>query len=336
MESKQSKKDELRINEAIGKDSPLIKFPPLAILRPSKSICKIVTPNTISSGFLIKFFKGEEDFFCLLTNNHVITNDLIEQKITISFYYDNESKPKEISLNGNERLIKEFTEIDIDATVIEILTKDNIDKDYFLQPSIDHMDNTDKLLNREITIIQYPLGGELSYSNGRVEEINGYEFTHKVSTQSGSSGNPVFLKDSIKVIGLHKSGIKDKSENFGDFIGPIFNYFKNRLNYKIFLENGEYYIGKLKNKLKFGKGKIYYNDGKIKYDGEFIDDKFEGFGKYFSKNGGYYIGEWRNNKPHGKGKLLLNKGYIFKNDILLDCKYLNGKKMEWKSKRILL
>ena len=41
-------------------------------------------------------------------------------------------------------------------------------------------------------------------------------------------------------------------------------------------------IGKLKNKLKFGKGKIYYNDGKIKYDGEFIDDKFEGFGKYFS------------------------------------------------------
>ena len=205
--------------------------------------------------FLIKFFKGEEDFFCLITNNHVITKDLIEQKITISFYYDNESKPKDINLNRNERLIIEFSEIDIDATVIEILSKDNIEKDYFLLSSIDYMDNFDKLLNREITIIQYPLGGELSYSNGRIEEINGYEFTHKASTQSGSSGSPVFLKDSIKVIGLHKSGIKDKSENFGDFIGPIFNFFKNRLNYKIFLENGEYYIGKLKNKLKFGKEK---------------------------------------------------------------------------------
>ena len=85
--------------------------------------------------------------------------------------------------------------------------------------------------------------------------------------------------------------------------------------------------------MKFGKGKIYYNDGNIKYDGEFIDDKFEGFGKYFSKNGGYYIGEWRGNKPHGKGKLLLNKGYIFKNDILLDGKYLNGEKRNGKGKQ---
>ena len=148
MKSKQPKNDELRINEAIVKDSALIKFPPLAILRHSKSICKIVTPSTIYSGFLIKFFKGEEDFFCLITNNHIITKDLIEQKITISFYYDNESKPKDINLNRNERLIIEFSEIDIDATVIEILSKDNIEKDYFLLSSIDYMDNFDKLLNR--------------------------------------------------------------------------------------------------------------------------------------------------------------------------------------------
>ena len=40
-------------------------------------------------------------------------------------------------------------------------------------------------------------------------------------------GSPIFLKDSIKIIGIHKSGKPDNSENYGDFIGPIFQYFKN-------------------------------------------------------------------------------------------------------------
>ena len=157
MESNQAKKDDSRINEGEVKGSSLIKFPPLSILKPSKSICKIITPEKISSGFLIKFFLGEEDFFSLMTNEHIITKELIEQKKIISLFYDNESKMKEIELNPNERIIKEFIEIEIDATVVQILPKDNIEKDYFLLPLIDYIDNYDKLLNKEITIIQYPL-----------------------------------------------------------------------------------------------------------------------------------------------------------------------------------
>ena len=61
--SNQSKKDDLIINEGILKDSQIFQLPPPSILIPSKSICKIETPkNMISSGFLIKFFKGEKDF----------------------------------------------------------------------------------------------------------------------------------------------------------------------------------------------------------------------------------------------------------------------------------
>ena len=54
------------------------------------------------------------------------------------------------------------------------------------------------------------------------------------------------MKDSIRVVGIHKAGKIDNSENYGDFIGPIFNYFKNELKYKIILDNGEYYIGELR------------------------------------------------------------------------------------------
>ena len=58
----------------------------------------------------------------------------------------------------------------LDAAIIEILSKDKIDERYFLLPCIDYMINYEGLINKEITIIQYP-GGKLSYSNGIIKEI---------------------------------------------------------------------------------------------------------------------------------------------------------------------
>ena len=43
------------------------------------------------------------------------------------------------------------------------------------------------------------------------------------NTEYGSSGGSVFLKESLKAIGIHKGGEKEKNENYGDFIDPIFN-----------------------------------------------------------------------------------------------------------------
>ena len=67
-----------------------------------------------------------------MTNEHIITNELIKERKTINVYYDYESKVKEINLNPEERFIKEFiTDLNIDATIVEILSTDNIEKDYF-------------------------------------------------------------------------------------------------------------------------------------------------------------------------------------------------------------
>ena len=160
------------------------------------------------------------------------------------------------------------------------------------------MNNFNELLNKDITIIQYPLG-QLSYSNGIIKKIDKFEFTQLSSTLRWSSGSPVFLKDNIKVIGIHKSTNKETHENYGDFIVPIFNYIKNRFNYKIYLEDDNYYIGELNNNLKHGKGIIYYNNGIIKYDGYFIKDKFEGKGKDNDKL--EFEGEYLNG-VRGKGQ----------------------------------
>ena len=66
------------------------------------------------------------------------------------------------------------------------------------------MNNFNEFFNKDIIIIQYPLG-QLSYSNGIIKKIDKYEFTQLSSTLNGSSGSTVFLKDNIKVIGIHKS-----------------------------------------------------------------------------------------------------------------------------------
>ena len=174
---------------------------------------------------------------------------------------------------------------------------------------MDYMNNIEKLKNEEITIIQYPKG-KLSYSNGIITEIDNYELTHLASTEEGSSGSPIFIKGSIKVIGIHKGGKKDKNENYGDFIGPIYNFFINLLKYKIELENGEYYIGEFKNDLRNGKGILYYSNGNIQYEGDWINDNAEGNGKYIWENGQYYIGQYKNGLKHGKGTIFYSNGNI--------------------------
>ena len=197
----------------------------ISLLQASTSLCKLVTDKKIASGFLIKLFKDQEDFFCLMTNEHVIREDMVKRKENFLFYFDNEKKTREIKLDADERYIKNFQDINIDAIVIEILPKDNIPSDYFLLPNIDYMNNQDELIDAEIAILQYP-SGKSSYSFGKLKAINdNYQFAHSASTLQGSSGSPIFLKNTSRVIGIHKMG--GTSQNYGDFIGPIFNYFRN-------------------------------------------------------------------------------------------------------------
>ena len=178
----------------------------------SKSLCFIKTQNTSGSGFLIKLFKGTQDFFCLMTCEHVIKKEMVNQRKTISFFYDSiNAKLKEIILNPDERFrnlnINEM-EYNLNAIAIEILPKDDIPKEYFLLPDIKNIYNFNNLKNENVLIIQYPKG-QLSYAYGKIKEINKikYEFSHLVSTNVGSSGSPIFLKDSIQVIGIHRGGI---------------------------------------------------------------------------------------------------------------------------------
>ena len=90
-------------NEAfVNRENPLQKLPKY-IANVSKSLCKLECENLTASGFLLKLKKEGKEFFCIMTCEHVITREMIQQRKTMSFYYDSiEAKTQEIELNPED------------------------------------------------------------------------------------------------------------------------------------------------------------------------------------------------------------------------------------------
>ena len=78
----------------------------------------------------------------------------------------------------------------------------------------------------------------------------------------------------------------------------------------MYYEDGYYYIGKFEDDQRNGEGTLYEKDGKIKFKGEFKNNKYS-YGKLFLEDGNYYIGPFVDGKRHGEGKIY-NKDNILK------------------------
>ena len=310
--------DAFRINQGINQNSELKAIDDLLDI--GKSICKIITLNYLGTGFFLKLYRRNKPFYCLMTNEHVITQNMITKQEKIKIIYDNQHKNFEINLDKNERYIQDFLYLGIDVTIIEILFKDNIPENYFLLPNLEYLNGYESFKGEKIYIFQFPKGGKLSYSIGVIKEINIYknEMSHLASTLAGSSGSPIIIYGSNLVLGIHKQAHLIKNENYGNFIGPIIDVLENNIqikklinddyiyegeltekeikegNGRLTFKNGEIYIGQFKNDKYEGKGVLYYNykKKKVKYEGDFIEGKYNGKGKLIEKNNEYYIGQF--------------------------------------------
>ena len=225
-----------------------------------------------------------------MTNNHIITSKLIRDKTKVIINYENETKKLSFDLNKEERIIICFQEsTKIDVTIVEITPKDKIDESYFLEPSTKQFEQIEKT---KIQIVQNPGGNELSYSDGEISGIyekNKNMFLHDSGTFGGSYGSPIVLKWEERVFAIHKGTLKKVNKNIGIFIKKIIDVI---VNYK-----------------KNGKGRDYYKNGKIKYEGNFLDDKYEDKdAKFYYENGDLYIGEFKNGIQKGNGVIY---SYIF-------------------------
>ena len=135
-----------RINE-VEIDNSELKPLDKNIIKVSPSVCKIIINKYNGSGFFIKLNINDNILLCLMTNEHVIKREMIENKENIEIKYDCEFKGIKINLDKTKRIIKDFIDINIDATIVEILPEDNIEEHYFLEPEINNIKN---LINHPI------------------------------------------------------------------------------------------------------------------------------------------------------------------------------------------
>ena len=318
----------------------------------NKATVKIIQSDGFSSGFFLKTKRNEKPFYCLITNNHVISEKEINAKDEIHLIFDGQKKLK-FNLDKEERIIICLDEnLKLDVTIVEILPKDNLNDSNdsnFFQPYEELDELNEKFLGNDIRIVQFPEGGEISLSTGKIIkffETNSNCFFHDASTKKGSSGSPIMLKGDDKVFGIHRGS--NQVNNIGIFIGIIIDiimsikkngkrrefYDNGKIKYegnfkddeyedenaKYYYENEDYYIGPFKNSKKNGKGKEYYKNNKLKYDGNFKEDKYDDEKAiYYYENGEYYIGSFKEGKRNGKGI-----EYYEKDKIKYDGNYLNN------------
>ena len=70
--------------------------------------------------------------------------------------------------------------------------------------------------------------------------------------------------------------------------------------------NGSTYIGDFKNGLKHGKGRWQKGEGKqiSVYEGDYVNDKKEGFGVFRWASGNVYEGSFKGDERDGHGKMI--------------------------------
>ena len=95
---------------------------------------------------------------------------------------------------------------------------------------------------------------------------------------------------------------------FSETITEIYDFsFDNFYN-----DNGEKFIGEIKNGLKDGKGTLFYEkenkNKRQRYEGDFKNDKPNGRGILYWNDGSKYEGEWKNDIKEGKGIMYYNNG----------------------------
>ena len=217
-------------------DTKHAKKMPLKVLNEiSESICKIMIlgsekENWNATGFFMKFQKGKEKTINLLiTNSHVIPQDIIDSKNIIVIILGNGSEII-IELDNEKRFIK-CLKTPIDITAIEILDTDEIDNNIkYLSYDLNYEEGYQQYINADVFSLQHPLGNDTECASGKIIEIcsnNNFEFIHSIDTNYGSSGSPVILVGNSRVIGIHKSHSKKNEYNKGTFIGALIKEIQN-------------------------------------------------------------------------------------------------------------
>ena len=209
------RKTEASLNDSIKPVS--IKDTELILQQMKKCVCKIHLGPKKGTGFFIKIPYKNQLLNALMTNNHVLGENEIQDGNSITISMNNEEIIKNIKIDSKR---KRYTNEILDITIIELLERDNIinylslDKQILDIINFGKDDNSVNYYNNlykkgSIYILNYISNNsadEIFISYGLLDNINKNEIYHRCSTGNGSSGSPILLLKTKKVIGIHFGG----------------------------------------------------------------------------------------------------------------------------------
>ena len=162
----------------------------------------------------------------LITNNHVLSSELI-----------NSNNDIRITINGKNKTIplkqrKIWTDEKMDFTCIEIKEKeDNIDTFYNLDDNIFKNNSSNEYyLNKNVLIFAINKENkQIVFSNGLIKKCKDCFFAYTCNTYQGCSGGCITNETNNSVIGIHRGEIETKNKNVvnqGIFISNVIKYIK--------------------------------------------------------------------------------------------------------------
>ena len=218
-------------------------------------ICKIYLKNgEIGTGFFCKIPFNNNLLPVLITNNHVLNENDIDNNKKIKLMINNKVKTIEID---NSR--KKYTNPDknIDLTIIEIKPKKDGINNYL------EIDENDLYQDKESIELEYKkksiyilnYSNEQSVSYGLINYIkDNKRISHYCNIEKNSSGSPILSLKTFKVLGIQCDNSQNLEFNYGIFIKFAidefnkynqYNEYKNEINiiYKTDKENEENIFG---------------------------------------------------------------------------------------------
>ena len=161
----------------------------------AKAVCRISTPRSLGTGFLIA------DGNYIMTNNHVLNSIDQAARSTAEFGFEEGSEDvTRIALLPDLLFI---TDRNLDFTIVACDSTTLVD----VEPIALLRNPATVSRNEQVNIIQHPSGRkkEIAIHNNRVKRIQDLVIHYETDTEPGSSGSPVF-NNAWELVALHHAG----------------------------------------------------------------------------------------------------------------------------------
>ena len=192
-----------------------------------KCVCKLkIKSSSFGTGFFC--YIPSKEIRVLITNNHIIDENFINNEKELIIYLEADEKQEEKIINLKYKRFS-FTSKKFDVTIIEILDEDIIDNYFEVDEKII---KNNEFRNESVFNLQFTKGTELNASFGKIiRKINNDKkrFIYDAGAEAGSSGSPIILTNGLKVIGLHKGRVKshqnnNNKQNLGIYLEQIIQF----------------------------------------------------------------------------------------------------------------